>query len=168
MPLVCKKAPTLELSMRDLEQKRWLSLGGGNDSKMKITWKVDCITFKFGYILQRLCCPSLVRICWTIKSIATWLSPPRGMIMSAYFLVGRIKSSKAGLTNLAYWKFSKIFPYQPWNFMYSWTIRNLCCTEQNQIQRISNKGSVCFKSRNNIPGNIWLGIDILMFATRLT
>lgn len=66
------------------------------------TWKVDWMTYKLGYILQRSCWPSFVRICCTIKSIATWLSPPRGMITSAYFFVGRIKSSKAAFTNLEY------------------------------------------------------------------
>lgn len=60
------------------------------------------MAYRFGYILQRSCWPSLVRICWTIKSIATWLSPPRGIIMSAYFFVGSIKSSKAGFTNFEY------------------------------------------------------------------
>lgn len=60
------------------------------------------MTLTFGYILQRSCWPSFVRICCTIKSMATWLSPPRGMITSAYFFDGRTKSSKAGFTNLAY------------------------------------------------------------------
>ncbi|BAT06384.1 Os08g0530033 [Oryza sativa Japonica Group] len=35
--------------------------------------------------------------------MATWLSPPRGMITSAYFLEGRTKSSNAGFTNLPYY-----------------------------------------------------------------
>lgn len=69
----------------------------------KDTWNVDWITYTFGYILHRSCWPSFVRRCCTIKSIATWLSPPRGMITSAYFFDGRTKSSKAGLTNFAYY-----------------------------------------------------------------
>ena len=68
------------------------------------TWKVEWMTYKFGYILHRSCWPSFVRMCWTIKSTATWLSPPRGIIISAYFFVGRIKSSKAGFTNFEYCK----------------------------------------------------------------
>lgn len=68
------------------------------------TWNVDWITYTFGYILHRSCWPSFVRICCTIKSMATWLSPPRGMITSAYFFDGRTKSSNAGLTNFAYYK----------------------------------------------------------------
>lgn len=60
------------------------------------------MTYKFGYILHRSCWPSFVRMCWTIKSTATWLSPPRGMMISAYFFVGRMKSSKAGFTNFEY------------------------------------------------------------------
>lgn len=66
------------------------------------TWKVDCMTYTFGYILRRSCWPSLVRMCWTIRSIATWLSPPRGKMTSAYFFVGNTKSSNAGFTNFAY------------------------------------------------------------------
>lgn len=66
------------------------------------TWKVDWMTYRLGYILQRSCWPSLVRICCTIKSTAMWLSPPRGIMISAYFFVGRIKSSKAGFTNCEY------------------------------------------------------------------
>jgi hypothetical protein len=34
---------------------------------------------------------------------ATWLSSPCGMITSAYFFEGRIKSSNAGFTNLPYY-----------------------------------------------------------------
>jgi hypothetical protein len=62
------------------------------------------MTYTFGYILHRSCWPSFVRMCCVIKSMATWLSPPRGMITSAYFFDGRTKSSKAGLTNFAYYK----------------------------------------------------------------
>ena len=36
-------------------------------------------------------------------SYATWLSPPRGMITSAYFFEGRTKSLNAGFTNLPYY-----------------------------------------------------------------
>ena len=39
-------------------------------------------------------------MCCTIKDTATSLSLPRGMIISAYFFVGRQNSSKAGLTYL--------------------------------------------------------------------
>lgn len=80
--------------------------------KIRNTWKVDWITYKLGYILHKSCCPSFMRICCTIKSIATWLSPPRGIMISAYFLVGRIKSSKAGFTNLEYCiKYTRISNY---------------------------------------------------------
>ena len=75
---------------------------------MTNTWNVEWITFTLGYILQRSCWPSFVRICCTIKSIATWFSPPRGMITSANFFDGRIKLSKAGLTNFAYCKPNEI------------------------------------------------------------
>ena len=68
----------------------------------EITWKVVWITYRLGYILQRSCCPNFVRICCTMRSTATWLSPPRGMIISAYFFVGSMKSSKAGFTNFEY------------------------------------------------------------------
>ena len=68
------------------------------------TWKVDWITYTFGYILHRSCWPSFVWTCCTIKSMATWFSPPRGMITSAYFFDGNTKLSKAGFTNLAYCK----------------------------------------------------------------
>jgi len=68
----------------------------------KHTWKVVWITYRLGYILQRSCWPSFVRICCTIRSTATSLSPPRGIIISAYFFVGSMKSSKAGFTNFEY------------------------------------------------------------------
>ena len=41
-------------------------------------------------------------MCCTMRSMATWLSPPRGIITSAYFFVGSTKSSNDGFTNLAY------------------------------------------------------------------
>jgi hypothetical protein len=37
-------------------------------------------------------------MCWTMRSIATMLSAPRGTITSAYFFVGMQNSSNAGFT----------------------------------------------------------------------
>merc|ERR1719347_2211503 len=42
-------------------------------------------------------------ICCLIRSIATTLPAPLGIMTSAYFLVGRQNSSKAGLTSVVYW-----------------------------------------------------------------
>lgn len=82
--------------------RTWTEIGSRRESEEMHTWNVECITNTFEYILQRWCCPSFVRICWTIKSIATSLSAPRGIITSAYFFVGWMKSSKPGLTYFAY------------------------------------------------------------------
>ena len=42
-------------------------------------------------------------MCCLIRSIATTLPAPLGIMTSAYFLVGRQNSSKAGLTSVVYW-----------------------------------------------------------------
>ena len=47
--------------------------------------------------LQQMSC-----MCWEIRSMATVFSAPRGTITSAYFLVGRQNSSKAGFTRVVY------------------------------------------------------------------
>lgn len=73
-----------------------------NNQNGNITWNVERITKTFGYILHKSCWPSFVWICCTIKSIATILSAPRGMMISAYFFDGSINSSKLGFTNRAY------------------------------------------------------------------
>ena len=41
-------------------------------------------------------------MCCLIRSMATVFSAPRGTITSAYFLVGRQNSSKAGFTRVVY------------------------------------------------------------------
>ena len=48
--------------------------------------------------LQQMSC-----MCWEMRSMATVFSAPLGTITSAYFLVGRQNSSKAGFTRVVYW-----------------------------------------------------------------
>ena len=48
-------------------------------------------------------CIGLTWICCLMRSMATVFSAPLGTITSAYFLVGRQNSSKAGFTRVVYW-----------------------------------------------------------------
>ena len=43
-------------------------------------------------------------ICFVTKSIAATFSSPRGIMISAYLMVGNMNSSNDGLTNREYWQ----------------------------------------------------------------
>ena len=62
-----------------------------------------CPETKFDEVKTRLLTAWLTSMCCFIRSRATTFSAPLGIITSAYFLVGRQNSSKAGLTRVVYW-----------------------------------------------------------------